>query len=98
MILQPSFGRMARKEYGAAVRWYDKHRRGLGAEFEAEIQRTLARACEGPRRFVKVVADVHRIRVHRFPFVIFFRVRQDRLIVLAVFHARRDPTIWHERT
>lgn len=42
MILKPSFGRMARMEYGAAVRWYDKHRRGLGAEFETEIQRALA--------------------------------------------------------
>jgi hypothetical protein len=35
--------------------------------------------------------------VHRFPFGIYFRMRGSLLIVLAVFHTRRNPEKWRER-
>ena len=41
----------------------------------------------------KYVAEVTR----RFPFAVYFRIRSDALVVLAVFHGRRDPTVWQRR-
>ena len=98
MTLKPTFRKAARLEYDAAVLWYESNRIGLGAEFIAEIENALHEACEAPSRFHAVVQDVRRIRVRRFPYFIFFRVRADQLIVLAVFHSRRQPSIWRERT
>ena len=98
MTLAPSFRRQAFLEYMAAQRWYEKQRPGLAREFEAEIEHALLRACAAPRRFQEVVPDVRRIRVHRFPFGIYYRVRGRLLIVLAVLHARRDPDTWRART
>jgi plasmid stabilization system protein ParE len=40
---------------------------------------------------------MRRIRIRRFPYFIFFRVRAEQLIVLAVFHTRRQPMTWRER-
>ena len=98
MILEPSFRRQAFLEYIAAQRWYEKQRFGLGVQFEVEIDHAISRACEAPRRFPEVLAQVRRIRVRRFPFVIYYKVRGRALIVLAVFHARREPAIWQKRS
>jgi len=98
MILRPFFRKAARLEYDEAAIWYESQKSGLGSEFVAEIDRALLQACETSQRFPNVVEDVRRIRVHRFPYSVFFRVRNDRLIVLSVFHARRNPTVWRERT
>ena len=98
MTLRPFFRKAARLEYDDAAIWYESQRSGLGAEFVLEIERALQTACENPQRFPEVLVDVRRIHVRRFPYSLFFRVRGERLIVLSVFHARRDPAIWRERT
>lgn len=98
MTLRAFFRKAARLEYDEAAIWYDSQRPGLGAEFVAEIEHRLTQACETPQRFPKMLHDVRAVRVRRFPYSLFFRVRTDRLVVLSVFHARRDPHVWRERT
>jgi plasmid stabilization system protein ParE len=92
------FRRAARLEYDEAASWYESQRLGLGVEFVFEIERALLQACETPLRFPRMLADVRCVRVRRFPYSIFFRVRSDHIIVLSVFHARREPAVWRERT
>lgn len=96
MIIQPYFRKAARLEHDEAAVWYESQKIGLGSEFVLEIERALQTACEHPQRFPVVLENVQRVRVRRFPYSIFFRVRGDRLIVLSVFHARRNPIIWRE--
>lgn len=98
MTIRPFFRKAARLEYDEAAIWYESQKIGLGDEFVLEIERALQMACDKPQRFPNVLTNVQRIRIRRFPYSIFFRVRGERLIVLSVFHARRDPTIWRERT
>ncbi len=97
MTLTPWFRRQAFAEYVAARRWYEKQRVGLGFDFEMELERALRSACLAPLMFREVMPGVRRIPVRRFPFAIFFRVRGDLLIVLAVFHTRRHPQSWRAR-
>jgi plasmid stabilization system protein ParE len=40
---------------------------------------------------------VRKAVAQHFPYAVFFRVREGLLVILAVFHGRRDPTIWHHR-
>lgn len=98
MTLRPVFRKAARLEYDAAADWYEAHKVGLGRDFVAEIDLAVRRACESPDRFPLALHDVRRVRVRRFPYHVFFRTRSDRLIVLAVFHVRRDPLVLRERT
>lgn len=98
MTIQPHFRKAARLEYDEAALWYEAQKDGLGVEFVEEIDRALHAACENPNRYPFTLADVQQIRVQRFPYSVFFRVRGRKLIVLSVFHARRNPAIWHGRT
>jgi toxin ParE1/3/4 len=47
--------------------------------------------------FPVVHKDIYRMLVRRFPFGIFYRIEDTVVIVIAVFHASRDPFKWKER-
>lgn len=98
MMLRIAFRRAAESEFAEAVIWYDQRRAGLGQEFIHEIEQALDRAAAAPQRYPVVAGDVRRTVTRRFPFAIYFRVRLDTLVVLAVFHGRRNPAIWQRRT
>jgi plasmid stabilization system protein ParE len=43
------------------------------------------------------LGEIRCVRARRFPYSVFYRVEGDQIVVLAVFHARRDPIIWQVR-
>ena len=47
--------------------------------------------------FPKMHGEVRCVRVKRFPYSVFFLPEASRIVVLAVFHARRDPLVWQAR-
>ena len=77
--------------------WYEERRPGLGFEFAEEINRAVYLAAENPERFPIMHRDIRCVRARRFPYSVFFRVESRRIVVLAVFHARRDPSAWKQR-
>jgi len=97
MIRAVVLRRAARREFDDAALWYEERRIGLGAEFVAEIERALGLVAENAERFPIMHRDIRCVRARRFPYSVFFRVEAARVVVLAVFHARRDPIIWRGR-
>ena len=92
------FRRAAEQELDAAVVWYDHQRRGLGEEFLVEVTATLDRVAEHLLLYPIVLEGVRRAVRRRFPYAVYFRERDDLLVVLAVFHGRRNPLVWRRRT
>jgi len=97
MTLRVVFRRAAKIEFEDAAAWYGEKGPGLGDEFIREIEQAIANAAAAPQRHPVVFGDIRRTVARRFPFAVYFRVRFDALVVLAVFHARRNPAIWQRR-
>jgi toxin ParE1/3/4 len=91
-------GRAARSEYLAAAKRYEGIRTGLGFDFALEVRRALAAASEYPDRATIVQSDIRRIKTRRFPYYIFYRKRGGLLLVIAIFHSRRNPAVWRRRS
>lgn len=87
----------ARQEFEEAALWYEEQRAGLGEAFVREIDDAVTRAAAAPTRCPVVFRDIRRAVARRFPYSIYFRLRGNSLVVLAVFHGRRDPQIWRGR-
>ena len=87
----------ARRELNEAVLWYEDQKPGLGSQFFAAVQETIAHIVENPRRFPLVYRDLRQAPVSRFPYLVFFMPQADRLQIFAVFHTSRAPGIWKER-
>lgn len=98
MTLAVVVRRSARREFDEAALWYEERRIGLGTQFVTEIDRAISLAAENPQRFPIMHRDIRCVRARRFPYSVFFRAESRRIVVLAVFHARRDPSVWQKRT
>ena len=46
---------------------------------------------------LRTTQEVRRFVLERFPYTVIFEVLADRVLVLAVAHARRRPNYWKRR-
>lgn len=82
----------ARLEIEEAVAWYDTQDvPGLGDRLVQELRTALHKANELPKAFPVVDGRNRRVLLNRFPYGLYFREEGDKLIVVAFFHAKRDP-------
>ena len=97
MSLPVVFRPVAQAEFDAAAAWYEGQRPGLGTDFVAEVQQVLDTIANQPDRYPVVSGDVREAPVSQFPYCVYYRVKPDRVVVVAVFHTSRDPSIWQGR-
>jgi len=87
----------AQEEMTAAAQYYQTQSTGLGTEFLAEVERTIAAIVSHPKAAPKVKQDIRRRLLKRFPFGILYVATVDKIVVLAVMHLRRRPGYWQDR-
>ena len=78
--------------------WYEGEATVQGRRFRQAIDALVERLSDNPRQFAVVFRNVRRALLRRFPYSLFFVVEDDALIVIACFHASRDPSRWRKRT
>lgn len=77
--------------------WYETQRPGLGGEFLDAISGVFSVLLESPRRYRLVHRDTRRANLRRFPYGVFYRILGADVVVIACFHASRDPRVWRAR-
>ena len=87
----------ARMELFEAADWYEREVPGLGADFNAEFERSLNLLLADPQRWRKIEADIRRCLMRRFPYNIIYDIRGDCLRIIAVAHQHREPGYWRAR-
>jgi len=88
----------ARIDSVEAALWYEEQRPGLGIQFTGELGRVLERIVESPAQFPVVRRKtVRRALLQTFPYHVYFDLRGDQVIIMAVYHERRHPDTWKRR-
>ncbi|HEX8152104.1 MAG TPA: type II toxin-antitoxin system RelE/ParE family toxin [Thermoanaerobaculia bacterium] len=87
----------AKRDIREARAWYSGISRALGDDVIAAIDEAIARATEYPEAFPVVRQGFRRVLLRRFPYALFYVLRDDRLIVAAVLHQARDPFLLDRR-
>jgi len=93
----PLFRPEAAAEVEDAFRWYERQRHGLGGEFLDAVRDCLEAVIDRPEAYAAVHRDTRRALLRRFPYGLFYRLLGDQMVVIACFHARRDPKVWRRR-
>jgi plasmid stabilization system protein ParE len=93
LIIKPE----AEADLDDAKDWYERQRPGLGDAFLLAIEEALNRIRQTPEMHAVLKKNVRRSLLPRFPYGIFYRVEKEQIVVLGVFHNRRDPRRWQER-
>jgi toxin ParE1/3/4 len=87
----------AEHDIQSAFEWYEFQRAGLGTEFLAVVRERLEAVRAHPESNPVLYRGIRRAVVSRFPYLIFYVVRPERVAVLAVLHHARNPAIWPRR-
>lgn len=80
-----------------AARWYDERRPGLGAEFLQESKSALDRIAQQPEHMAADAIGIRSFRLHRFPYVVHYRIEKTMVVVFAFMFGGRDPSAWQDR-
>jgi plasmid stabilization system protein ParE len=83
--------RQAELDVDDAYAWYESRSEGLGEAFIRSVDACFSRLRRHPEAYTIVHGRVRRARLHRFPYSVFYVIREDFIDVLAVYHARRRP-------
>ena len=88
----------AEAEVQQAFDWYQEQSEGLGLEFLRAIEACLSGIMRNPLAYtVFKVPNVRRALVRRFPYVLFYLVDDDAIVIIAVFNVKRQPIDWLRR-
>lgn len=94
MALPVVYRHEAGRDLAGASGWYEEQRVGLGEEFLAAVDLTFDAIERFPEAFRRVHGEVRRANVSRFPYAVFYRIDPRHVLILAIVHTARDPTLW----
>lgn len=87
LILKAQAIQMAKDAY----QWYEGQRQRLGELFLAELENCLKKVLITPAANGKVKKNYRQgSRLQRFPYVIIYEIIHTEIIVLSIFHTRRN--------
>ena len=92
-----AFKREVYDDIKTAYDWYESQRIGLGEDFLLTLEESYAKITRTPKLYQDIHKNVRRKLVRRFPYGIFFLLRADEVIIIAIMHTRRKPSDWNER-
>ncbi len=93
IIIRPE----AETDLAESYRWYEERNPGLGLEFVRCVDVAFDTILENPNLYQRVYKNIRRALPRRFPYEIFYVIEDNKIIVLAVLHAKRDPELFKER-
>ena len=94
LIVRPE----AEAELAKAFDWYEQQVAGLGSRFLLSVDAVISSIRRDPLRYPIIYKNVRRALTLRFPYQIFFTVDDSQIVVIAVFHGMRNPSVWQSRT
>lgn len=87
----------ALEEVEAAARWYAERSSTAAIAFSDEIDAAESAIVRLPEAWPSFEHGTRRYLLRRFPYSVVYRVEPDRIVIVAVVHARRRPGYWRRR-
>ena len=87
----------AENDITEAIKWYDKQLLGLGTRFLNDIDQTINLIKDNPKIYSKVYKNFRRALLNKFPFGIYYVLESSKVVIIAVYHEKRNPKSWKKR-
>ncbi len=86
----------------SAAQYYEDCRGGLGGVFLERLEQTFQAIRENPLGFPVYEENqpgqsFRRAILRQFPFVVFYSIEPDAIVVLEVAHTSREPGYWNRK-
>ena len=89
--------KFAEKDIENLICFYDKKRIGLGDEFLMKLKEIIIRIEENPYQFPKIEKEARKASLKKFPYAVFFVIKNKLINIFSVFHFSKNPKTWKNR-
>ena len=97
MARSVDFDVAAQAEFDNAFDWYAMRSLGAAIGFASEVDAAVELIAADPERFPGSYAGCQFCALHRYPYLVIFYRTEDRVVVVAIAHAKRRPGFWRDR-
>ena len=87
----------AEQDITNAVFWYENKLKGLGLQCILSLDAAIQSIRRNPKLYPEVYKNFRRALIQRFPYSIIYFIENDSIIIIAVYHEKRDPQDWKMR-
>jgi plasmid stabilization system protein ParE len=88
----------ARTEYSESVHWYKASAgKDIARSFNQVVREATRAISANPFRFPVLENEVRHLVLARFPYSVLYTIEADNVVIVSVFHQRRDPIEWRRR-
>lgn len=91
------FTREALLDIKDIIIWYEEQRVGLSYDFELCLEAGVDEIKRLPLAFQKKYKNVQVLFIQRFPYGIHYVHREEKVIIIGIFHTSRSPKKWSDR-
>ncbi|MFY7838862.1 MAG: type II toxin-antitoxin system RelE/ParE family toxin [Lacibacter sp.] len=79
------------------ARWYDLQLAGLGSRFALQLEIALTAIQKNPTAHTKATDETRKAFLKKFPYIIFFEIKETNILICGVMHSRRKPSLMKSR-
>jgi addiction module RelE/StbE family toxin len=87
----------AEKDFDKSYEYYTSESEHIAEAFYNIVNKGFEKIGQNPMANPKVYKDIRKYLVKKFPFIIYYQVKELIIMVVAIFHTSRNPEIWQKR-
>ncbi len=84
-------------DFEKSIEWYDNINPSLAKQFIVEIETTISFISKNPLLFQYDYGTFKSVNTSKFLFKIVYRINGDEIVIVAIFHHKRNPKILYSR-
>lgn len=88
----------ARSDFDESFEWYAERSTQPAVRFAAAVDAALGRVAANPAQFASPDGVHRECPVKKLPFRIVYRLVDNRVLIVAIAHAKRRPGYWRNRS
>lgn len=94
------FHPFAQQELVDAAAFYEEQLIDLGMEFLSVVEQSIDNIEENPKAYPlsHPHLEIRRCVMKRFPFLVYFRLKEEAIEIFAVAHQSKQPDYWLKRS
>ncbi len=81
----------AEQDIDNAYEWYELQKANLGKLFLNELVLNYEKLAVNPFIFSQIERNYRQAIMHRFPYVIIYKIEPTQVIIFSVFHTKQNP-------
>lgn len=79
------------------VKWYDLKSVELSNRFILQVDEAINKIRTSPEAFSYLYKDIRKIKLRKFPYMIFYKIEKHTIHIYGVIHTKRNPQLYKKR-